>query len=57
MVELSPYAWLGLMVGLGIFILSLSKGGNWLEALVGGLFVGIIVGGLAKMGKEKMSGP
>lgn len=54
--EISPYVWLGLITGVAIFLLSLSKGGNWFEALVGGCFVGVIVVGLVKMGKAKLTG-
>lgn len=56
-VELSPYVLLGLGVGIAFFLLSLSKGGNWLEALIGGCFVGVIVVGLVIMGKDKIAGP
>lgn len=50
------YLSIGLIVGFLIFIYSVIKGGNWFEALIGAAFVGAIVAGLAKMGKDKATG-
>ena len=46
---------LGVIVGLIVFVSSLSRGGDWFEALIGGVLIGGIVGGLVKMGKDRVS--
>ena len=55
--ELNAYIVIGAIVCLIVTVSSIIKGGNVVEALIGGVMVGGIVGGLLKIGKDRLSGP
>ena len=55
--ELNAYIVIGAIVCLIVTVSSIIKGGNVVEALIGGVMVGGIVGGLLKIGKDRLTGP